>query len=136
MTPTHEIADLMLNANAWYRIETPLDYVRAGLWCASNFVTAISCFLIPQELSHWQRKMPFPASALIGQLFIAFIFLCGLSHLAMLAIVQAGPWWATLSVCLPMAIVSVGTVVVIRRDRKLILAVLVSVAQGIKGGSG
>jgi hypothetical protein len=136
MTPTHDFADLMLNAHSWYRIETPLDYVRAGIWCASNLVTAISYFLIPQELSHWRREMPFAASSLIGRLFMGFIFLCGLSHLATLAILQTGPWWATLFIYLPMAVVSAGTVIVIRRDRRLILAVLVSVAQGLKGSSG
>jgi len=35
-----------------------------------------------------------------------------------------------------MAVVSAGTLIVIRRDRRLVLAVLVSVAQGIRGGSG
>ena len=136
MTPTHDFADLMLNAHPWYRIETPLDYVRAGIWCASNLVTAVSYFLIPQELARWRREMPFAAGSLIGQMFMGLIFFSGLSHLAMLAIVQTGPWWATLFVFLPMAVVSSGTLIVIRRDRRLILAVLVSVAQGIRGGSG
>lgn len=131
--PAHDLASTFLNAHSWYRIDTPLDYVRAALWCASNLTTAIAYFLIPLELGQWRKVMPFAASALIGQLFIGFIFFCGLSHLAMLAIMQTGPWWATLLIYLPMAAVSAATVVVIRRDRKLILAVLETVVQGLKG---
>jgi hypothetical protein len=132
-TTMSEIAHMMWNAHSWYRIDTPLDVLRALIWCGANLATAIAYFLIPQELGHWRKVMPFAASARIGQLFIGFIFFCGLSHLAMLVIMQTGPWWATLLVYLPMAIVSVATVVVIRRDRKLILAVLESVAKGLKG---
>ncbi len=131
----HEIAHSILNAHSWYRIDTPLDYLRAAIWCGSNLATAIAYFLIPQELTHWRKVMPFATTALIGQLFVGFIFFCGLSHLAMLAIMQTGPWWAALLIYLPMAIVSVATVVVIRRNRKLILGVLEGVVQGLKGGS-
>lgn len=134
--PEHELATNLLNAHSWYHIDSPLDYVRAGLWCAANLVTAIAYFLIPRELGHWRRTMPFAGSALIGQLFIGFIFFCGLSHLAMLVIMQTGPWWATLLIYLPMAVVSAATVVVIRRDRKLILEVLEGITRGIRGTPG
>lgn len=134
--PEHDLVTGLLNAHSWYRIDSPLDYVRAAIWCASNLVTAISYFLIPIELGHWRKVMAFPASAFIGRLFIGFIFFCGVSHLSMLVIMQTGPWWATLFVYLPMAIVSAATVIVIRRDRKLIIAVLETVAQGLKGSSG
>ncbi|MBL6854425.1 MAG: hypothetical protein ISS15_16600 [Alphaproteobacteria bacterium] len=132
----HELTATILNAHSWYHIDSPLDYIRAAIWCGSNLVTAISYFLIPMELGHWRRVMPFESSARIGQLFIGFIFFCGLSHLAMLVIMQTGPWWATLFIYLPMAVVSAATVVLIRRDRKLILDVLEAVAQGLRGGSG
>ena len=134
--PVHDLATSLLNAHSWYHIDSPLDYVRAAIWCASNLTTAVAYFLIPMELGHWRRTMPFAASALIGQLFIGFIFFCGLSHLAMLVIMQTGPWWATLFIYLPMAIVSAATVVVIRRDRRLILGVLDAITQGLKGSTG
>jgi hypothetical protein len=133
--PEHDFASGLLNAHSWYHIDTPLDVVRAVIWCASNLTTAVAYFMIPRELGFWRRALP-SGSALIGQLFIGFIFFCGLSHLAMLVIMQTGPWWATLFVYLPMAIVSAATVIVIRRDRKLILAVLQSVAAGLRGSSG
>jgi len=132
----HDLAFTVLNAHSWYRIDSPLDYVRAAIWCAANLTTAVSYFLIPMELGHWRRVMPFAASALIGQLFTGFIFFCGLSHLAMLVIMQTGPWWTTLFIYLPMAIVSAATVVVIRRDRKLIMDVLEGITRGLKGSSG
>ncbi|MEJ1968349.1 MAG: hypothetical protein WDN03_06890 [Rhizomicrobium sp.] len=136
MTPAHDFGDMLLNAHSWYRIDTPLDYIRATLWCGSNLATSVAYFLIPNEIARWRKALPFAASALIGRLFVAFIFTCGLSHLAMLAIMQTGPWWAILLIYLPMAGVSVATVIVIRRDRDLIVAVLDTVSRALKDGGG
>lgn len=129
--PSHDVVQGFLNAHSWYRIDTPLDYLRAGLWCVSNLATALAYFFIPNELRYWRRVLPFAASTLLGTLFIAFIAFCGLSHLSMLAIMQTGPWWAILLIYLPMAIVSVATVIVMRKDRALILSVLESISKAL-----
>lgn len=128
----HGIAHLIMNSHSWYRIETPEDYLRAGLWCLSNFITALSYFLIPVEIRQWRLVLPFNVTSLIGSLFIAFIALCGLSHLSMLLIMQTAPWWATLLIYAPMAAVSLATVIVIRVERKLIVTVLESVTRALK----
>jgi len=129
--PTHDLVHGLLNAHSWYRIDTPLDYLRAGLWCVSNLATALAYFFIPNEIRYWRRVLPFTTSTLLGNLFIAFIAFCGLSHLSMLAIMQTAPWWAILLVYLPMAIVSVATVIVMRKERALILSVLESVSRAL-----
>jgi hypothetical protein len=129
---SHDLAHLLMNNHSWYRIDTPLDYIRAALWCLSNLATASAYFLIPVELRHWRRVLPFAASSLIGTLFIGFILFCGLSHLAMIAIMQTAPWWATALIYLPMAVVSLATAVVMRRNRPLIIAVLGGVGQALK----
>jgi hypothetical protein len=129
--PSHDLVQGFLNAHSWYRIDTPLDYLRAGLWCVSNLATALAYFFIPNELRHWRKVLPFATSALLGTLFIAFIFFCGLSHLSMLLIMQTAPWWAILLVYLPMAIVSVATVIVMRKERALILSVLETISKAL-----
>jgi hypothetical protein len=129
--PSHDLVHGILNTHSWYRIDTPLDYLRAGIWCASNLATAIAYFFIPNELRYWRDVLPFASSTLLGTLFIAFIAFCGLSHLSMLFIMQTAPWWAILLIYLPMAIVSVATVVVMRKDRQLILSVLESVSKAL-----
>jgi hypothetical protein len=129
-----DFARSLLNDHSWYHIVTPLDYLRAGLWCLSNFVTAAAYFLIPNELRHWRRVLPFSATSLIGALFIGFIFFCGLSHFAMLLIMQTAPWWVVLLIYLPMALISAATVVVLRRDRALILSVLENVGRALRPG--
>lgn len=132
--PQPDVMQALLNDHSWYRIDTPLDYLRAILWCLANFVTATAYFLIPNELRHWRRVLPFAATSLIGTLFIGFIFFCGLSHFAMLLIMQTAPWWVILLVYMPMAIVSAATVVVIRRDRAMIVAVLENVGRALRVG--
>ena len=132
MASTHGGMQAMLNAHDWYRITTPLDYLRAVLWCLGNFLTAVAYFLIPNELRAWRKALPFPATSLIMMLFIGFIALCGASHFAMLFIMQTGPWWATLLIYLPMAAVSLATVIVLRVNRRLILSVLQSVGAALK----
>jgi hypothetical protein len=129
--PSHDLVQGLLNTHSWYRIDTPLDYLRAGIWCASNLATAMAYFFIPNELRYWRDVLPFASSTLLGTLFIAFIAFCGLSHLSMLLIMQTAPWWAILLIYLPMAIVSVATVVVMRKDRQLILSVLESVSKAL-----
>jgi len=132
MASTHESVQFLMNSHTWYRIETPLDWVRATLWCVANFLTAAAYFAIPNELRGWRKALPFPASSLIVLLFIAFIALCGASHFAMLFIMQTGPWWAVLLIYLPMAVVSVATVLVLRLNRRLILTVLENVGAALK----
>lgn len=129
--PPNDLVHGLLNAHSWYRIETPMDYLRAGLWCVSNLATALAYFFIPNELRHWRKVLPFATSTLLGSLFIAFIAFCGLSHLSMLMIMQTAPWWVILLVYLPMAIVSVATVIVMRKERDLILSVLESVSKAL-----
>lgn len=132
MSQSNDLIHTLMNNHSWYHIDTPLDYIRALLWCSANLATAAAYFFIPAEIWHWRRVLPFAASSLIGTLFIGFITLCGLSHLAMLFIMQTAPWWATLLVYTPMAIVSVATIAVIRRDRQLIVAVLGGVAKALR----
>ena len=135
MASMHQGVQALMNSHEWYRLDTPLDYVRALLWCLANFLTATAYFLIPNELRAWRKALPFPATSLIVMLFIAFIALCGASHFAMLFIMQTGPWWATLLIYLPMAAVSLATVAVLRVNRRLILSVLQSVGDALKAQS-
>ena len=130
--PSGDLIHVLMNNHSWYHIETPADYLRAALWCLANFVTAVSYFLIPNEIKHWRKALPFAATSLISNLFISFIAFCGLSHLVMLFIMQTGPWWATLLVYVPMATVSVATVVVVRLNRRLIIEVLEGVSRAIQ----
>ena len=125
-------AQTLMNSHAWYHIDTPLDYVRAVMWCLANFLAAAAYFLIPNELRAWRKALPFPATSLIMMLFMAFIALCGASHFAMLFIMQTGPWWAILLIYLPMAAVSLATVAVLRVNRRLIVGVLQSVGAALK----
>lgn len=127
-----DLIHALMNNHAWYRIETPEDYLRATLWCLANLTTATAYFLIPHEIKYWRKALPFGATSLIGNLFIGFIAFCGLSHFVMLFIMQTGPWWATLLIYVPMAIVSAATVVVIRRNRRLIVEVLNNVSRAIQ----
>lgn len=130
--PSGDVMHALMNSHSWYRLDTPLDYLRAALWCLANLVTSISYFLIPNEIKHWRRSMPFRATSTILNLFIAFIASCGLSHLAMLAIMPTGPWWAVLLVYMPMAAVSATTVVVIRLNRRLIVELLGNVSRALQ----
>lgn len=122
----------LTNNHGWYHIDTTLDYVRAALWCLTNLTTATAYFLIPGEIKQWRKALPFGATTLIINLFIAFIAFCGVSHLAMIVIMPTGPWWATLLIYLPMAVVSVATVAVIRLQRQVIVEVLENVATALK----
>lgn len=131
MSSSHDGALALMNAHEWYRIVTPMDWVRAILWCLANFLTAIAYFFIPNEIRAWRRVLPRGASATIGTLFIGFIAFCGLSHFAMLFIMQTGPWWATLFIYVPMALVSVATVVVLRMNRKMIVSILASISAAL-----
>ncbi len=70
--PPNDLVHGLLNAHSWYRIETPMDYSRAGLWCVSNLATALVIFFIPNELRYWRKVPPFATSTLLGSLFIAF----------------------------------------------------------------
>lgn len=116
----------LMNAHDWYTLETTLDHVRAWLWCISNLVTFAAYFLIPAEIAWWRSCLPLRSTSIIGGLFIAFIVACGLSHLVMVAIMPTAPWWAVLGVYVPMAVVSLATVIVLRRHRSQILQVLQS----------
>ena len=122
----------LMNNHAWYRIETVDDYLRAALWCVANLVTSFSYFLIPNEIKYWRRSLPFDSVSLIFNLFIGFIAFCGLSHLAMIFIMPTGPWWAVVLVYVPMAAVSATTVVVIRMNRQLIVALLENVGRALR----
>ena len=122
----HDPLQYLMNEHTWYTLETPWDQVRAWLWCLSNLITFASYFLIPAEIKRWQQCLPFQSTKVISGLFIAFIVACGLSHLVMIIVMPTAPWWAVLGVYLPMAIVSLSTVVVLQRHRRQILQVLQS----------
>lgn len=132
MDMAHGRGHFYLNSHAWYHIDTPLNVLRATLWCLSNFITAVAYFFIPNEIRHWQTALSFSSSSLIGRLFMGFIAFCGLSHLSMLVIMQTAPWWVTLLIYLPMAIVSAATVVVLRRERTLLVAALASIGSALR----
>lgn len=119
----------LMNAHSWYTLDTPSDHVRAWLWCVSNFLTFASYFLIPFEIKLWSTCLPFRSTKTISRLFITFIVACGLSHLVMIVIMPTAPWWAILTVYLPMAGVSLATVLVLRRHRSQIVQVLQSMAR-------
>jgi hypothetical protein len=130
--PSGDFIQMLVNNHSWYHIVTPLDYLRAALWCLANLITATAYFLIPSEIKTWRKALPFGATSLIINLFIAFIAFCGVSHLVMIVIMPTGPWWATLLIYLPMAAVSAATVIVIRSQRRVIIEVLESVAAALK----
>lgn len=127
----HGLAHLLINHHDWYRFETTSDYIRAGLWCFSNLTIGLSYLLLPIEIRHWRTALPFKSAALIGALFIAFIAFCGISHLAMIVIMPTGPWWATAIIYFPTATVSLATALVVRRERRLIVAALQSVGAAL-----
>jgi len=127
----HGIAHMMVNDHSWYRFVSTADYIRAGLWCMANLGIGVSYLLLPVEIRRWHLALPFRSTALIGSLFISFIALCGISHLTMVIIMPTAPWWATLLVYLPTMLVSIGTVIVVRRERRLIVAALQGVGAAL-----
>ncbi len=131
----HGVAHLIVNDHSWYRFVTTEDYVRAGLWCLSNLGIGISYLMLPVEIRLWHTKLPFRSTALIGSLFVAFIALCGISHLAMVLIMPTGPWWAIVLIYLPTMLASVGTALVVRRERRLIVAALEGVGAALAESS-
>lgn len=115
----------LMNAHEWYTLDTSEDHLRAWLWCLSNFMTFVSYFMIPVELAHWRVSIPSSNTVrVLSRLFIAFIVLCGLSHLTMLVVMPTAPWWVTIVVYTPMAVVSFWTVLVLREHRRYIVEVL------------
>lgn len=135
MESAHGIAHFLINDHSWYRFVTVGDYVRAALWCLSNLATSLSYFLLPIEIRHWRVALPFKSTALIGTLFISFIATCGASHLSMLIIMPTAPWWVIITIYLPMAFVSLATAVVVRRERRLIVAALKGVGTALAESS-
>lgn len=121
-----------LNDHSWYRLDSEWDYLRMALWCIANLMTFVAYFLIPWEIHSWGDALSFASTTLIGRLFIWFIVLCGLSHLVMVIVMPTGPWWATLFVYVPMALVSAATVIVLRTHRVLIIKALASVSKAIR----
>jgi hypothetical protein len=103
-------------------------------WCLSNLTIGLSYLLLPVEIRRWHLALPFKSTALIGALFIGFIGLCGISHLAMIIIMPTGPWWATLLIYVPTGAVSLAAVMVVRRERQLIVAALEGVGAALAEG--
>lgn len=124
MDSIHGIAHLVANHHSWYRFETTDDFLRAGFWCLANIGIGVSYLMLPVEIRRWRLALPFKSTVLIGSLFIGFIALCGISHLTMVVIMPTAPWWATILIYLPTMAVSAATVAVVRRERRLIVAVL------------
>ncbi len=129
------IAHFLMNDHSWYRLVTTADYIRAGLWCFSNLAIGLSYLLLPAEIRQWRLALPFRSTALIGTLFIGFIGLCGISHLSMIIIMPTAPWWATLIIYLPTALVSLATAWVVRHERQLIVAALEGIGAALAEGA-
>lgn len=127
----HGIAQFLINNHSWYTFETTADYVRAGLWCLSNLTIGFSYLLLPVEIRRWRLALPFKSAALFGTLFIAFIGFCGISHLTMIIIMPTAPWWATLLIYVPTGLVSLATAIVVRRERRVIVAALEGVGAAL-----
>lgn len=119
--------------HAWFTLESSSDWARLILWCLSNFAVLVSYFLIPLELCYWRKAIPFQWTSFVGLLFVAFITLCGISHLAMIVIMPTGPWWSIIFVFVPLALISVATVLVLRRLRGSIVLALSAVKKVIDG---
>lgn len=130
----HGIAHVLINNHSWYTFETTADYIRAGLWCVSNLTIGFSYLLLPVELWHWRLALPLKSIAVFSTLFIAFIAFCGFSHLSMLIIMPTAPWWATLMIYVPTAAVSLATALVLRRERRVIVAALEGVGAALTEG--
>ena len=113
----------LLNDHSWYTLTSAWDWARAGLWCASNLVTALAYYWIPIEIFRWRLAAPLASIRLFASLFIAFIAFCGTSHLAMLFIMQTAPWWA-IGVYVGMGAVSVATLAAMRFYRSEIIPAL------------
>lgn len=131
----HGIAHLIANDHSWYRFETTDDYLRAGSWCLANIGIGLSYLMLPVEIRRWHLALPFKSATLIGTLFICFIAFCGISHITMVIIMPTAPWWATILIYLPTMLVSVATVIVVRRERRLIVAALEGVGAALAEGS-
>lgn len=131
----HGVTHLLVNEHSWYRFVTTDDYLRAAAWCIANIGIGVSYLMLPVEIRRWHLALPFKSTTLIGSLFISFIALCGISHLTMVVIMPTAPWWAILLVYVPTMLVSVGTVVVVRRERRLIVAALEGVGAALAESS-
>lgn len=127
----HGLAHFLINDHSWYRFVTTADYIRAGLWCLSNLMIGFSYLVLPAEIWRWRQALPFKSIALFSTLFIGFIAFCGISHLTMIVIMPTAPWWATLVIYVPTALVSLATAVVLRRERRLIVAALEGVGAAL-----
>lgn len=122
----HVLAD-----HSSFHIQTEWEYVRAIAWVTCNLITAVSYLLIPYEISKWKSVLPFITSLKIAWLFIAFIILCGLSHIIMLVIMPTAPWW-TLSIFVPMAFVSLATTLFLRLYRDYIISALSAISRALQ----
>lgn len=131
----HGLAHLIANDHSWYRFVTIDDYLRAATWSVANVGIGVSYLMLPAEIRRWHLALPFKSTSLIGSLFISFIALCGISHITMVVIMPTAPWWATILIYMPTMMVSVATVVVVRRERRLIVAALEGVGAALAESS-
>ncbi len=116
--------DFLWNNHDWYKIDNLNDFVRALTWCGTNLLTSFCYIAIPYEIYKWRQTLKFVSSSMIGLGFIVFIFLCGIHHLVDVIIMPTAPWWAIISVNIPMAIASLLTYYNISRNRPLIIELL------------
>lgn len=126
--------DFLWNSHEWYKINNYNDFVRAISWCAVNLITAYCYFVIPYEISKWSHAVKSMATSWIGMCFIGFIVFCGLHHIVDVIIMPTAPWWAILTVNVPLALVSLGTYIYIWYNRDLILGVLQAIEDLIISG--
>lgn len=105
-------------------IEVASDPWRAFVWFACNISVAFSYFAIPHEIRLWVRALRLDLGSYVGTLFQAFIFYCGVSHLAMVLVMPTAPWAFIIAFFVPLAAFSVGTAAAIRYGRPRIIAAL------------
>lgn len=102
-------------------LDVLMDPLRAVIWTACNLTVALAYFGIPYEIGLWAEKLRLDMGNWLARLFRAFIVYCGVSHVAMIAIMPTTRWAIILLFFLPLAIVSGGVFVILRRNREKIL---------------
>ena len=94
-----------------------------------NIVTGLAYLGIPYEIWKWRKALSSRAANYLSILFVAFITFCGLHHFVDVIIMPTAPWWAILSVNLPMALVSAVTLFYLQRNRELLIKLLEEIGE-------
>ncbi len=105
-------------------LEVADEPVRAVIWIITNLAVAFAYFGIPREIGIWARAMSLSLSGVVARMFQAFIVMCGISHIAMIAVMPTANWLLIVFIFAPLACVSVGVYVALRKYRKHITGLL------------